>query len=204
MAKVDTLQSLFVEELRDLLDAEKQLVRTLPKLARMATAPTLAAAFREHLEQTRGHVTRLEQALEGLGLRASSKKCVGMQGLIEDGREHVEADGDEDVIDAALIAAAQKVEHYEISAYGTAREHANCLGHAEIADLLQQTLDEEKEADRKLSALAEDLINRQAVGSSMEDDIGLDELDDDEESEEELAKPAPPAATRNRSRRSRS
>ncbi len=99
-----------------------------------------------------------------------------MQGLIEEGREHVEADGDEDVIDAALIAAAQKVEHYEISAYGTAREHATCTGHTEIADLLQQTLDEEKDADRKLSALAEDLINRQAVGSSMEDDSGLDEL----------------------------
>jgi ferritin-like metal-binding protein YciE len=92
MAKVDTLQSLFVQELRDLLDAEKQLVRTLPRLARMATAPTLAAAFREHLEETRGHVTRLEEALEGLGLRASSKKCVGMQGLIEDGQESIGAD----------------------------------------------------------------------------------------------------------------
>ena len=204
MSKLDSLNTLLVDELRDLYDAEQQLTRALPKMAKAATSPELRDAFAEHLQITEQHVSRLEEALEGLDSSARGKKCVGMQGLIEEGREHVEADGDEDVIDAALIAAAQKVEHYEISAYGTAREHANCIGHAEIADLLQQTLDEEKEADRKLSALAEDLINRQAVGSSMEDDSGLDELDDEEESEEELAKPAPPAATRKGSRRSRS
>jgi ferritin-like metal-binding protein YciE len=126
-----------------------------------------------------------------------------MQGLIEEGQEQMEADGDQDVIDAALIGAAQKVEHDEISAYGTAREHANCIGHSEIADLLQQTLDEEKDADRKLSALAEDLINRQAVGSSMEHDSDVEE-DEEEPSETEMAKPAPRAGTRGRSRRPRS
>jgi ferritin-like metal-binding protein YciE len=163
MAKVDTLQSLFVEELRDLLDAEKQLVRTLPKLARMATAPTLAAAFREHLEQTRGHVTRLEQALEGLGLRASSKKCVGMQGLIEDGQETIEEAEDGPVRDAALIGAAQRAEHYEMAGYGTARTFATLLGHAAIASVLESTLNEEKAADAKLTGIAEAMVNPEAA-----------------------------------------
>jgi ferritin-like metal-binding protein YciE len=163
MAKVDTLQSLFVEELRDLLDAEKQLVRTLPKLARMATAPTLAAAFREHLEETRGHVTRLEQALEGLGLRASSKKCVGMQGLIEDGEESIEEAEDGPVRDAALIGAAQRAEHYEMAGYGTARTFATLLGHGAIASALESTLDEEKAADAKLTGIAEGLVNPDAA-----------------------------------------
>jgi ferritin-like metal-binding protein YciE len=163
MAKVDTLQSLFVEELRDLLDAEKQLVRTLPKLARMATAPTLAAAFREHLEQTRGHVTRLEQALEGLGLRASSKKCVGMQGLIEDGEETIEEAEDGPVRDAALIGAAQRAEHYEMAGYGTARTFATLLGHAAIASVLESTLNEEKAADAKLTGIAEAMVNPEAA-----------------------------------------
>jgi ferritin-like metal-binding protein YciE len=163
MAKVDTLQSLFVEELRDLLDAEKQLVRTLPKLARMATAPTLAAAFREHLEETRGHVTRLEQALEGLGLRASSKKCVGMQGLIEDGEESIEEAEDGPVRDAALIGAAQRAEHYEMAGYGTARTFATLLGHGAIASALETTLDEEKAADAKLTGIAEGMVNPDAA-----------------------------------------
>ena len=163
MAKVDTLQSLFVEELRDLLDAEKQLVRTLPKLARMATAPTLAAAFREHLEETRGHVSRLEQALEGLGLRASSKKCVGMQGLIEDGQETIEEAEDGPVRDAALIGAAQRAEHYEMAGYGTARTFATLLGHAAIASVLESTLNEEKAADAKLTAIAEAMVNPEAA-----------------------------------------
>ena len=163
MAKVDTLQSLFVQELRDLLDAEKQLVRTLPKLARMATAPTLAAAFREHLEQTRGHVTRLEQALEGLGLRASSKKCVGMQGLIEDGQETIEEAEDGPVRDAALIGAAQRAEHYEMAGYGTARTFATLLGHAAIASALESTLNEEKAADAKLTGIAEAMVNPEAA-----------------------------------------
>jgi ferritin-like metal-binding protein YciE len=170
MAKVNTLQSLFVEELRDLLDAEKQLVRTLPKLARMATAPTLAAAFREHLEETRGHVSRLEQALEGLGLRASSKKCVGMQGLIEDGQESIEKAEDGPVRDAALIGAAQRAEHYEMAGYGTARTFATLLGHTEIASMLESTLDEEKAADAKLTGIAEAMVNPEAAAEAPRDD----------------------------------
>ncbi|HZA34022.1 MAG TPA: ferritin-like domain-containing protein, partial [Vicinamibacterales bacterium] len=163
MAKVDTLQSLFVQELRDLLDAEKQLVRTLPRMARMATAPTLSSALREHLEETRGHVSRLEQALESLGLRASSKKCVGMQGLIEDGEETIEEAEDGPVRDAALIGAAQRTEHYEMAGYGTARTFATLLGHAGIASVLESTLNEEKAADAKLTTIAEAMVNPEAA-----------------------------------------
>jgi ferritin-like metal-binding protein YciE len=170
MAKVDTLQSLFVQELRDLLDAEKQLVRTLPKLARMATSPTLAAAFREHLDETRGHVTRLEQALEGLGLRASSKKCVGMEGLIDDGQESIEEAEDGPVRDAALIGAAQRAEHYEMAGYGTARTFATLLGHGGIASVLESTLAEEKAADAKLTGIAEAMVNPEAAAEDPGDD----------------------------------
>jgi ferritin-like metal-binding protein YciE len=163
MAKVDTLQSLFVQELRDLLDAEKQLVRTLPRMARMATSPTLSSALREHLEETRGHVSRLEQALESLGLRASSKKCVGMQGLIEDGEETIDEAEDGPVRDAALIGAAQRTEHYEMAGYGTARTFATLLGHAGIASVLETTLNEEKAADAKLTTIAEAMVNPEAA-----------------------------------------
>ena len=163
MAKVDTLQSLFVQELRALLDAEKQLVRTLPRMARMATSPTLSSALREHLEETRGHVSRLEQALESLGLRASSKKCVGMQGLIEDGEETIDEAEDGPVRDAALIGAAQRTEHYEMAGYGTARTFATLLGHAGIASVLETTLNEEKAADAKLTTIAEAMVNPEAA-----------------------------------------
>jgi ferritin-like metal-binding protein YciE len=163
MANVDTLQALFIEELRDLLDAEKQLVRTLPKLARKATSEALAAAFREHLEQTRGHVTRLEQAFERIGARASSKTCVGMQGLIEDGEESIQEAEDGPVRDAALIAAAQRAEHYEMAGYGTARTYATLLGHTGAASLLEQTLKEEKAADARLTGIAERLVNPEAA-----------------------------------------
>jgi ferritin-like metal-binding protein YciE len=163
MATVDTLQSLFVEELRDLLDAEKQLVRTLPKLAKMATAKTLATAFREHLEQTRAHISRLEQGFERLGLRATSKKCVGMQGLIEDGQESIGEAEDGPVRDAALIAAAQRAEHYEMAGYGTARTFATLLGHSEVATLLERTLEDEKATDARLTQIAEGLVNPEAA-----------------------------------------
>jgi ferritin-like metal-binding protein YciE len=163
MAKVDTLQALFVAELRDLLDAEKQLARTLPKLAKMATAETLATAFREHLEQTREHITRLEQGFERLGLRASSKKCVGMQGLIEDGQESIDEAEDGPVRDAALIAAAQRAEHYEMAGYGTARTFAALLGHTDVASLLERTLDDEKATDARLTGIAEAMVNPEAA-----------------------------------------
>jgi ferritin-like metal-binding protein YciE len=163
MAKVDTLQTLFVQELRDLLDAEKQLVRTLPKLARMATTEMLSAAFRDHLAETREHVNRLEDAFSRLGLRASAKKCVGMQGLIEDGQESIEEAEDGPVRDAALIAAAQRAEHYEMAGYGTARTFATLLGHTEVASILEETLEEEKAADAKLTQIAEGLVNPEAA-----------------------------------------
>ena len=163
MPNVDTLQALFVEELRDLLDAEKQLVRTLPKLARKATSESLAAAFQEHLEETRGHVDRLEQVFERIGTRASAKKCVGMQGLIEDGEESIQEAEDGPVRDAALIAAAQRAEHYEMADYGTARTYATLLGHTSAASLLEQTLNEEKTADAKLTSIAEGLVNPEAA-----------------------------------------
>ena len=204
MSNLDSMNTLLIEELRDLYDAERQLTRALPKMVKAAKSQELRNAFLEHLQATEQHVVRLEEALEALNSDSEGKKCVGMQGLIEEGREHMDGEGDEDVIDAALIGAAQKVEHYEMSAYGTAREHANCIGHAEIADLLQQTLDEEKEADRKLTALAEDLINQQAVGSSMEDEGADEDLAEDEESDEELAKPTPRGGSKARSRRTRS
>lgn len=163
MAKVDTLQALFVEELRDLLDAEKQLVRTLPKLAKMATATTLASAFRTHLAQTRDHVHRLEQGFARVGLRATSKTCVGMQGLIEDGQESIGEAAEGPVRDAALIAAAQRAEHYEIAGYGTARTFATLLGYGEVASLLERTLEDEKATDAQLTQIAEGLVNPEAA-----------------------------------------
>jgi len=199
MAKLDSMETLLVDELRDLLDAEKQMVRTLPKIAKAASSAELKAAFQDHLQLTEQHVSRLMEAFETLDVTPRAKKCAGMQGLIEEGQEYVDADGDEQVIDAALIGAAQKVEHYEISAYGTAREHANCLGKSEVADLLQQTLDEEKEADRKLTALAEDLINQQAAS---DDDDDSDEGEEEEEPEENLAKPASRSTSQRRPNRS--
>jgi ferritin-like metal-binding protein YciE len=201
MAKLESMDALLADELRDLYDAEQQLTRALPKMAKAASSPELKDAFEEHLQITEQHISRLEEALEGLDVRAKGKKCVGMQGLIGEGQEHLEADGDDDVIDAALIASAQKIEHYEIAAYGTAREHAGCVGHSEIADLLQQTLDEERDADRLLSALAEDLINRRAASREMDDQ---ESTEDEEEAEEELTKPASRAGSQGRSRRPRS
>jgi ferritin-like metal-binding protein YciE len=172
MAKVDTLQALFVQELRDLLDAEKQLVRTLPKLARKATTESLAAAFREHLEQTREHVDRLGQVFEQIGTRASAKKCVGMQGLIEDGDESIQEAEDGPVRDAAIIAAAQRAEHYEMAGYGTARTYATLLGHTSAASLLEQTLNEEKTADAKLTGIAERLVNPEAAAEPGSEERG--------------------------------
>jgi ferritin-like metal-binding protein YciE len=167
-AEMTTMQELLVEELRDLYDAERQLVKALPKMAKAAESDELRTAFEEHLTVTQNQVERLEQIFEQLDERPAGKKCVGMQGLIEEGSEHVSAKGDKSVRDAALIGDAQKVEHYEIAAYGTARTHAEHLGMSEIAKLLQQTLDEEGEADKKLTELAESMINEQAVDAAGE------------------------------------
>ncbi len=152
--KLQSLDELFIHECKDLLSAEKQLVKALPKMAKGAANEQLRSAFEEHLEQTKTHVERLEQIFSALGKAARAEHCKGMEGLIEEGSELLEEDADATVKDAALIGAAQKVEHYEISGYGTARTLAKLLGHKEAIELLQQTLDEEKETDQKLTQLA--------------------------------------------------
>ena len=157
------LQDLYVDELRDLLHAENQIIKALPRMAKKASSRELASAFTDHLEQTKGQVRRLEQIFEKMGMPARAKKCKGMEGIIEEGKELMDEAEDKDVLDAAMIAAAQKVEHYEIAAYGTARMHAEMLGYSKIARLLQQTLNEEGATDKKLTSLAETIINVEAV-----------------------------------------
>lgn len=155
------LKELYIEELKDLYSAENQLVKALPKLAKAATSPELRSGFEEHLEQTQGHVERLEKIFKALDESPKGKKCAGMEGLVQEGSEVMAEDFEGAVMDAALIGAAQRVEHYEIAAYGTVRELAEILGEPDQASLLQQTLDEEKETDEKLTELAKE-INQQA------------------------------------------
>src|SRR5687768_2984504 len=150
---LDSLHDLYVDELKDLYNAENQLLKALPRMAKAATAPELKAAFTEHLEVTRKQVERLEQIFEGLEVSPKGKKCKAMEGLVEEGKEVMEEDGEPSVIDAALIAAAQRVEHYEMAGYGCVRTYAQTLGYADAAALLQQTLDEESETDKSLSQL---------------------------------------------------
>jgi len=161
--KLETLRDLYIEELKDLYDAEHQLLKALPKMAKAANSAELQSAFEEHLDITNGHVVRLEQIFDRLGVRPKGKKCEAMKGLIQEGKHMMEMDGADDVVDAGLIAEAQKVEHYEIAGYGCVRTYAELLGHDEDADLLQQTLDEEKEADEKLNDLAKSTINVEAL-----------------------------------------
>jgi ferritin-like metal-binding protein YciE len=162
----ETLRDLYVNELRDLYSAETQLVQALPKMAAAATSSQLKEAFTAHLEETEGHVTRLEEIFDALGEEPSGETCKAMEGLIAEGEEYVKASGDRDVRDAGLIGAAQRVEHYEIAGYGTARTLATRLGESEAADKLQTTLDEEEEADRKLTAIAESEVNPDAAASA--------------------------------------
>jgi ferritin-like metal-binding protein YciE len=158
-----TLHDAFLDELRDAYDAEKQLTRALPKLAKAASSPALRTAFEKHLEETRGHVDRLERVFESLDEKVSGKHCDGIAGIIEEGKSVMEEDFDEATMDACLIAGGQRAEHYEMAAYGTLVAWAQAMGHVEAADLLQQTLDEEKAADKKLSQLAEAGINQEAA-----------------------------------------
>ena len=161
-SKMSTLEDLFVDLLKDLYSAEKQLVKALPKMAKAAEASDLQKAFQDHLKQTEGHVERLDQVFSDLEASPRGKKCVGMEGLIEEGNEIMQENAEPDVMDAGLIAAAQKVEHYEIASYGTARTWAQQLGYDRVARLLQDTLDEEGEANKKLTAIAESHVNMQA------------------------------------------
>lgn len=173
MPKVQTLESAFVEEIRDLYDAEKQLVRALPKMAKAANSEELRDAFREHLEVTKGQVQRLEQIFEMMGQRARSKPCKAMKGLIEEGQEIMEEDMQEQIGDLAMIGAAQKVEHYEISGYGTVRTFAQAMGQREVAQLLDQTLKEEEATDKKLTQIAKTLYKEaQRAEKSMGQESG--------------------------------
>lgn len=161
--ELNTLRDLYIDELKDLWSAEKQLVKALPKMAKAANDPELVKAFQTHLRQTERQVQRLEQIFEELGESPRGKKCVGMEGLIEEGSELIKEKPDDEVLDAGLISKAQHVEHYEIAGYGTVRTYAQLLGYDRQAQLLQETLDEEGEADKLLTQLAEGSINIEAA-----------------------------------------
>lgn len=160
--ELNSLKNLFIDQLKDLKDAETQLTKALPKMAKSASSPDLQRAFEEHLEQTKTHLERVEQVLTEINGNARGKKCAAMQGLIEEGQELMKEKADPEVMDAGLIAAAQKVEHYEIASYGTARTYAQLLGMERVAQTLQQTLNEEGETDKRLTRIAEN-INIEAL-----------------------------------------
>jgi ferritin-like metal-binding protein YciE len=162
MSKLSTLEQLLVHELKDLYSAENQLLKALPKMAKAATSPKLKAGFEKHLGETEVHVKRLEEIMEELGASPKGKTCAAMKGLVEEGAETIAEDAEAAVKDAALIAAAQRVEHYEIAGYGTARTFAELLGHKEVAKKLQMTLDEEGATDHALTKIAK-TINADAM-----------------------------------------
>ena len=159
----NSLEDLFWDQIKDIYDAEQRLTDALPKMADAANDPALKTAFRDHLEETRHHVERLEQIFRAAGKDADRETCEGIKGLLKEGEDMIGAKGDEDTCDAGLIAAAQRVEHYEMAAYGTIRTFAERLGRNEFVDLLQRTLDEEGAADKKLTKIAESKVNPQAA-----------------------------------------
>lgn len=163
--KLKDMNALLQHEVKDLLHAEKQLVKALPKMAAATSNPKLRKAMEAHFEETKNHVARLEEVCEHLGIPARGQKCAAMEGLVEEAQEILDADADDDVRDAALIAAAQRVEHYEIAGYGSARTFAQELGLKPVVKLLQATLDEESKADKKLTEIAEGRVNAKAVGA---------------------------------------
>jgi ferritin-like metal-binding protein YciE len=167
---MDSLKDLYIDELKDLYNAENQLLKALPKMAKKASAPELKRAFQEHLTQTEGHLNRLEKIFKGLGEKPTGKTCKAMKGLIEEGKEIIEEDGDDSVLDAALIGAAQRVEHYEIAGYGVVRTFASLLGEEDAMGLLQRTLNEEGETDKKLTQIAESAINIEASEAEEEEE----------------------------------
>ncbi len=181
MATSGSLHDAFLDELRDMYDAEKQLTKALPKLAKAARSAELKQALESHLEETRGHVERLEDVFESLGEKPRGKHCDGIAGIIEEGKSTLDEDFDEMTMDACIVASGQRAEHYEMAAYGTLVAWAQAMGDGNTAKVLQQTLDEEKAADKKLSQLAEGGINRQAAaGTSGE----MDEDDEEDMSSE--------------------
>ena len=177
MASIDSMNALLVEQLRDIYDAEKRLTKAIPKLAKKSANEELRSALQAHLQETEQQIARLDEVFEQLGERSKGKTCAGMKGLIEEGDEHVAEDyDDEDLRDAVIIGSAQRVEHYEIAAYGTIIAHAKLLGHDEAVRLLVESLDEEKAADLKLTEIAEGVVNLEAATG------------EDEEEEEPMAK----------------
>jgi len=167
--KLDSLRTLWIEEMRDLYNAETQLVKALPKMAKKATNPELREAFENHLKETKNHIERLEEIFGRLGKKPSGKTCKAMKGLIEEGAEMLQEDGPDSVIDAGIIASAQRVEHYEIAGYGVVRTVAAILGEEEAEDLLQETLDEEGAADETLTEIAEGIVNEEAEEADEEE-----------------------------------
>jgi ferritin-like metal-binding protein YciE len=190
MAEAGTLHDAFIDELRDAYDAEKQLTKALSKMAKAASSPQLRAAFESHLEETRGQIERLEQVFQGLDEKVRGKHCDGIEGIIEEGKSVMEEDFDDTTMDACLIASGQRAEHYEMAAYGTLVAWARAMGHTEAAELLEETLNEEKAADAKLTKLAEGGINQEAA------DAAHPEEDEDEEDDEKPAKAAAPSRGR--------
>lgn len=180
----DSLKALYIDELRDLYSAETQLVKALPKMAKAANNDQLREAFEDHLRETTEHVSRLEQIFDQLGEKATGKKCMGMEGLVKEGSETMKEDYGDNVKDAAIIGAAQRVEHYEMAGYGTVRAFAELLGEKEHVSLLEQTLEEEKAADEKLSGLADEINSLAADGEA---DVNAD---DEESSPSRSVKPA--------------
>jgi ferritin-like metal-binding protein YciE len=194
MASIDSMKSLLLDELRDIYDAEKRLTKAIPKLAKKAVNDQLRSALEEHLEETEQQVQRLEQAFEHLGERAKGKPCAGMRGIIEEGDEHVGEDyDDDDLRDAVIIGSAQRVEHYEIAAYGTAIAHARLLEQEEVVELLEESIGEEKAADQKLTEIAESVVNLEAANE--------DEGDEAESASRRLSTSSTRSTAANRSRR---
>jgi ferritin-like metal-binding protein YciE len=192
----DNLREALVEEIRDIYNAEKQLIKALPKMAKGAESDELREAFEEHLQETEGQVTRLERVFELLDEKPRGKHCAGMAGIVEEGSEKLQEDMEGSVLDACLIGAAQKVEHYEICAYGTVIAWAEALGLSEVVEVLNETLEEEKAADEKLTALAESGINQAATAGESEEEG--EEMEDDEEEEDEEQEPVTRAGSRGR------
>jgi ferritin-like metal-binding protein YciE len=184
MPEAGTLHDAFLDELRDCYDAEKQLTKALPKMAKAATSAELRDAFESHLEETQGHVERLEQVFELLDEKAKGKHCEGIAGIIEEGKNAMGEDFDESTMDAVLIASGQRAEHYEMAAYGTLVAWARGMGHNQAADLLQETLDEEKAADEKLTTIAESGVNQEAADAAHP-------ADDEEDNAKEMKSPRP-------------
>jgi ferritin-like metal-binding protein YciE len=179
MADTQTLHDAFLDELKDAYDAEKQLIKALPKLAKASTSPELRQAFEDHLEETNGHVEKLEQVFESLDEKVKGKHCDGIAGIIDEGKNAMGEDFEGATLDAVLIASGQRAEHYEMAAYGTLVAWAKVMGHNDAADLLQEILDEEKAADEKLNAIAESGVNEEAAsgvqGEEGEEDEGGEE-----------------------------